>query len=216
MNANIGERTTSKNGPPRGRSRLSRTTKRKSTPQAVALLHAVWRHPAARRPVEREVHCMARCPVETWLLDCGCALSRTLASIIPTSSPLPPRSWNAKSAGCAVVLATRPCPQGVLPRSARWIMRGARPLESGRAVRNTQHPTPSSPPLCHSVLQESLRSRCCKQPWLHALSHGYSGCRIRVYIACFIFPARGVAEPSVVPLAVARFDHTRHHRVLKR
>ena len=48
--------------------------------------------------------------VDTWLLDCGCAHSRTLASIIPTSSPLPPRSWNAKSAGCAVVLATRPCP----------------------------------------------------------------------------------------------------------
>lgn len=71
-------------------------------------------------------------------------------------------------------------------------------------------------PALLSVLQESLRSRCCKQPWLHALSHGYSGCRIRVYIACFIFPARGVAEPSVVPLAVARFDHTRHHRVLKR
>lgn len=195
----IGHRTTSKNGlraPPGAGDRISRTTKR--------------RHPAARRPVEREVHCMARCPVETWLLDCGCAHSRTLASIIPTSSPLPPRSWNAKSAGCAVVLATRPCPP-----TFRTMDHAGRPPSWRAGGPFAILNIPRLPALL-SVLQESLRSRCCKQPWLHALSHGYSGCRIRVYIACFIFPARGVAEPSVVPLAVARFDHTRHHRVLKR
>ena len=150
----IGHRTTSKNGlraPPGAGDRISRTTKR--------------RHPAARRPVEREVHCMARCPVETWLLDCGCAHSRTLASIIPTSSPLPPRSWNAKSEGCAVVLATRPCPQGVLPRSARWIMRGARPL--GERAGRSQYST------SHAFQPSSLSFRSPFGP-VAASSHGYT------------------------------------------
>lgn len=97
-------------------------------------------------------------------------------------------------------------------------------LASGRAVRNTQHPTPSSPPLCPSgvpsvpLLQAAMVTRI--EPWIQRLSHPsihrllhLSGARRGRALSSA--PCRGqirphAASPSAEAVAGARAGAGRH------